>query len=171
MIEVLKERFENNRKRHPNTNWEDVEILLRKNEAFLSAAKMMEETGGEPDVIEYEEKLLICDCSAETPSGRRSLCYDREARLSRKKNAPDSSAVEEAEKMGLRLINEKEYYFLQTLGEFDLKTSSWILTPEEIRTKGGAIFCERRYGRVFTFHNGADPYYGVRGFRCVLDLN
>ena len=170
MLEHMKERFENNHKRHPNTSWESVKRLLHDNEAYLFAGEMMEETGGEPDVVEYEGRLLICDCSKETPSGRRSLCYDREARLARKKNTPVSSAVEEAEKMGLRLISEKEYYYLQTLGEFDMKTSSWILTPGEIRLKGGAIFCERRYGRVFTFHNGADSYYGVRAFRCVLEL-
>ncbi|MDO4807805.1 MAG: DUF4256 domain-containing protein [Coriobacteriales bacterium] len=130
----------------------------------------MEQSGGEPDVIVCDGRLLVCDCSKESPLPRRSLCYDEEARLSRKKNPPESNAVEEAAGMGLRLMTETEYRHLQTLGEFDLKTSSWVLTPEGIRALGGAIFCERRYGAVFTFHNGADSYYRVRGFRCTLEL-
>lgn len=147
-----------------------VEQIIRQNEKLLRAVSWMEQSGGEPDVLLLDGKLLICDCAKESPSFRRSLCYDGAARIARKKNAPSSSAVEEAEKMGLRLMSETEYRYLQTLEEFDLKTSSWVLTPENIRSKGGAIFCERRYGVVFTFHNGADSYYSTRGFRCTLEL-
>ena len=170
VIETLRTRYENNMNRHPDVLWETVEALLRQDEALSRSISVMEESGGEPDVILFRGRLLICDCAKESPLLRRSLCYDKAARLTRKKNPPASSAVEEAEKMGLRLMTEGEYRFLQTLGEFDGKTSSWVLTPEGIRALGGAIFCERRYGTVFTFHNGADSYYGVRGFRCTLEL-
>lgn len=170
MLELLHARFDKNKRRHPDVVWETVEALIRKDPVRLDAVCAMEQSGGEPDVIVYDEKLLVCDCSKESPLHRRSLCYDEAARLSRKKNPPESSAVEEAASMGLRLMTEDEYRHLQTLGEFDLKTSSWVLTPESIRALGGAIFCERRYGTVFTFHNGADSYYRVRGFRCVLEL-
>ena len=131
----------------------------------------MEESGGEPDVIGMDEntgEILFADCSKETPSGRRSICYDRKARESRKKNPPAFSAEEQAEAIGIALMNEEMYRRLQTLGEFDLKTSSWIATPASIREKGGALFCERRYGAVFTFHNGADSYYSVRGWRGYI---
>lgn len=170
MLETLYRRFEENRNRHPEVSWETVKEMLSRDEKWLRAFIMMEESGGEPDLIMFAGKMLICDCAKESPLQRRSLCYDAQARLSRKKNPPMSSAVEEAEKMGLRLMTEEEYRYLQTMGEFDLKTSSWVLTPQDIRTLGGAIFCERRYGTVFTFHNGSDSYYGVRGFRCVLAL-
>lgn len=170
MLETLHRRFEENRKRHPDVSWAEVKEMLSRDEKWLRAVSMMEESGGEPDLVVFAGKKLICDCTKESPLQRRSLCYDAQARLSRKKNPPMSSAVEEAEKMGLRLMTEEEYRYLQTMGEFDLKTSSWVLTPQDIRTLGGAIFCERRYGMVFTFHNGADSYYGVRGFRCVLEL-
>lgn len=170
MTEILKARFEKNKNHHPDVLWETVEALLDQDDNNLRKLEWMEESGGEPDVVVIDGKLLICDCSAESPKSRRSLCYDGAARLSRKKNPPVSSAVEEAQRIGLRLMTEAEYRHLQTLGEFDTKTSSWIDTPQELRAKGGALFCERRYGRVFTFHNGADSYYGVRGYRCSLAL-
>lgn len=170
MLEALKTRFENNMNRHPDVSWETVERLLGEDAGRLHAAGWMEESGGEPDVLSFGGRLLLCDCSRESPLPRRSLCYDGDARTARRKNPPASSAAEEAAERGLRLMTEAEYRYLQTLGEFDLKTSSWVLTPEDIRKLGGAIFCERRYGRVFTFHNGADSYYGVRGFRCTLEL-
>ena len=170
MLESLQNRFENNKHRHIGISWETVEKLLRQDTARLLAVEQMEQSGGEPDVIVCGDRLLICDCAKESPEQRRSLCYDKDARLARKKNAPVSSAVEEAAKMGLRLMTEEEYRCLQTFGEFDMKTSSWVLTPDNIRRLGGAIFCEYRYGEVFTFHNGADSYYGVRGFRCTLEL-
>ena len=170
MLETLRSRFESNMARHPGVSWDTVEMLLSQNAVLLRTVDAMEQSGGEPDVLVFDGKLLICDCSKESPLPRRSLCYDEAARLARKKNPPASSAVEEASKMGLRLMTESEYRHLQTTGEFDLKTSSWILTPESIRSRGGAIFCERRYGAVFTFHNGADSYYGARGFRCALEL-
>ena len=169
-METIRNRFFEHPERHPGVEWDAVEALLGQDENNLRKLEWLEQTCGEPDVIVYDGKLLICDCSKETPKLRRSLCYDGEARLSRKKNPPESSAIEEAENIGLRLMTEAEYYHLQTLGEFDLKTSSWIDTPQELRSKGGALFCERRYGRVFTFHNGADSYYSVRGFRCALEL-
>lgn len=170
MLKILKARFEENKNRHPDVTWETVEALLAQDDNKLSKIKWMEQSGGEPDVILCNDTLLFCDCSKESPKSRRSLCYDGEARLSRKKNPPLSSAMEEAEKTGLRLLTEAEYYYLQTLGEFDTKTSSWIATPSELRARGGALFCEHRYGRTFTFHNGADSYYGVRGFRCALEM-
>lgn len=170
MLEALRIRFETNKDRHPDVSWEAVEALLRRDPERLSAVSWMEESGGEPDVLVFGGRLLICDCAKEAPLPRRSLCYDGAARLARKKAPPASSAVEEAAKLGLRLMSEDEYRYLQTLGEFDLRSSSWVLTPENIRKLGGALFCERRYGTVFTFHNGADSYYGVRGFRCTLEL-
>ena len=171
MLNTMQIRFAQNMHRHPDTEWETVESLLSQDAKLLRAAEQMELSGGEPDVIQFDGRLLICDCASESPLPRRSLCYDAAARLARKKNAPASSAAEEATKMGLRLMTEAEYRYLQTLDAFDLKTSSWVQTPKRIRELGGAIFCERRYGEVFTFHNGADSYYGVRGFRCTLELN
>lgn len=171
MLNAWKVRFEQNKNRHPSVAWETVEALLLQDDAKLRAAEQMENSGGEPDVIAFGGRLLLCDCAEESPRKRSSLCYDGAARLSRKKNAPASSAVEETEKMGVRLMTEEEYRYLQTLGAYDVKTSSWVQTPERIRSLGGAIFCERRYDTVFTFHNGADSYYSVRGFRCVLELN
>lgn len=147
-----------------------MEELLHQNEERIRFVQMMEQSGGEPDVVVFNGKLLICDCAKESPLQRRSLCYEIAARSGRKKNPPASSAVEEATSMGLRLMTEEEYRHLQTLSEFDTKTFSWIWTPEDIRSQRGAIFCERRYGKVFTFHNSADSYYGVRGFRCVMEL-
>ena len=168
MLEILKTRFDENMNRHPEVKWETVAEQLSGDEKKVRSVLMMEESCGEPDVIEFDGKLLICDCSRESP--RKSLCYDEAALFSRKKNPPDGSAVGTAEKMSVSLMTEEQYRYLQTLGEFDLKTSSWVKTPEEIRRQGGAIFCDRRYGRVFTFHNGADSYYSVRGFRAVLEL-
>lgn len=171
MLDTIKERFDSHLERHPGVEWETVEALLRQDEAKLRALEWMEESGGEPDVILYEGKLAIWDCAKESPAGRRSLCYDETALAQRKKNPPQGSAVGQAEAVGVRLLTEAEYYHLQTRGVFDTKTSSWIDTPAELRTKGGALFCECRYGRVFTYHNGADSYYGVRGYRCALMLD
>jgi len=169
MIEKLKTRFAQNMSRHTGLSWETVEKPLLADPEALNALLWMEESGGEPDVIGTEDgKLLFADCSAESPAGRRSLCYDEAALAARKKNPPAGSVEAQAAQHGVTLMNERQYRFLQTLGEFDLKTSSWIATPEAIRQAGGALFCERRYGTVFVFHNGADSYYGVRGWRGVL---
>ena len=157
--------------RHTGMEWSLVETRLLQNTGALNALKRMEETGGEPDTIGIDEKtgkLIFCDCSKESPAGRRSLCYDQEALLKRVKNPPAGSALQQAQDMGLALMDEAMYRKLQTLGEFDLKTSSWIATPDGVRQLGGALFCERRYGVVFTFHNGADSYYSVRGWRGYL---
>jgi hypothetical protein len=171
LLELLKKRFEKNPNRHKGIAWSDVEARLAKNAAALDSLAEMEATGGEPDVIARDKKsglLTFCDCSPESPAGRRSLCYDREARTSRKENAPGGSAIEMAKAMGVELLTEKDYAALQELGEFDLKTSSWIATPPEIRALGGALFGDRRYDRVFTYHNGAQSYYAARGFRGLL---
>ena len=168
MIEILRKRFEEKMDRHPDLNWDDVTTRLQGDANSLETLKRMEETGGEPDTIGIDEatgKLIFCDCSKETPGSRRSLCYDEEALMKRKKNPPAGSAEAQAKEIGVELMNEELYRRLQTLGEFDLKTSSWIETPDSIRKLGGALFCERRYGAVFTFHNGADSYYSVRGWR------
>ena len=171
MLALLKKRFCENQERHPDLKWEAVEKSLRDNPEALSVLRRMEDSGGEPDVIGKDEssgKIIFCDCSKETPSGRRSLCYDEEALRKRKKNPPARSALRQAQEMGAALMPESLYRKLQTLGEFDLKTSSWIATPASIRDQGGAIFCERRYGVVFTFHNGAESYYSVRGWRGYI---
>ena len=168
MLDILKKRFEENMQRHRGLSWAEVEDRLKKSPDALAVLKAMEESGGEPDAIGLDEstgKIIYCDCSKETPLGRRSLCYDDEALKKRTKNPPAGSAVHQAEEMGALLLTEELYMMLQSLGEFDLKTSSWISTPDDIRSKGGAIFCERRYGRTFTFHNGVDSYYSVRGWR------
>ena len=173
MLEILKSRFENNMARHPGLRWETVERRLQGNEQALAVLLRMEESGGEPDTIGFApdgDRLIFCDCAKETPAGRRSLCYDEQALLKRAKNPPAGSAMAQAKEMGAALLTEALYYRLQELGEFDLKTSSWIATPEELRQKGGALFCERRYGRVFTFHNGADSYYSVRGWRGYVEI-
>ena len=171
MIEILKKRFNDNMIRHPDLKWEDVEARLY--ECTLEILRKLEETGGEPDTIGVDDetgKIIFCDCSKETPEGRRSLCYDDEALKKRKKNPPSGSAEKQAEEIGAELMTEALYRRLQTVGEFDLKTSSWIATPNDIRKLGGALFCERRYGAVFTFHNGADSYYSVRGWRGYILL-
>ena len=171
MLEILKTRFLANRHLHPDLEWNDVEKRLLENPEVLPILKRMEETGGQPDTIGYDTvtgKLIFCDCCKESPSGRRSLGYDDEALAKRSKNPPTGSAMRMAQEMGVMLISEELYRRLQSLAEFDLKTSSWISTPGDIRSKGGALFCERRYGTVFTFHNGADSYYSVRGFRAYI---
>ena len=171
MIETLKTRFQENRTRHPDLTWECVEVRLRESPDALAILQRMEDSGGEPDVIGLDAgtgRLIFCDCSAETPAGRRSLCYGDEALRKRAKKPPAGSARGQAREMGVELLSEALYRRLQELGEFDRKTSSWIATPEKIRRLGGALFCERRYGAVFTFHNGADSYYSVRGWRGFL---
>lgn len=173
LLNVLKARFEKNMSRHQNIKWEDVFKKISGDSDKIWSLNEMENTGGEPDVIEYDEKTdeyIFYDCSSETPVGRRNVCYDNEALESRKKFKPEDSAVNMAKKMGIKILNEEEYKKLQGLGKFDLKTSSWIETPIEIRKLGGAIFGDRRYNRVFIYHNGADSYYGVRGFRGSLRI-
>lgn len=166
LIETLKARFEANMHRHARLTWAAVERSLQRNAAALPTLQAMEQTGGEPDVIgRDDEGLLFCDCSAETPIGRRSLCYDREALDTRKENKPKGSAVEAAGKMGITLLTEQQYRDLQRIEALDQKTSSWIETPEQIRALGGALFCDRRYDTVFVYHNGAQSYYASRGFR------
>ncbi|QXA07648.1 DUF4256 domain-containing protein [Acinetobacter pittii] len=171
LIELLKNRFEKNLHRHTEMNWSDVQNKLIKVPDKLWSLQEMENTGGEPDVIAYDQQkdeYLFVDCSPETPKGRRSLCYDREALEARKDHPPKNSAIDVAKEMGAELLTEEQYYELQKLGEFDLKTSSWLKTPDEIRRLEGAIFGDRRYGRVFIYHNGAQSYYAARGFRCCL---
>lgn len=171
LLKTLETRFAKHPGRHKGLAWADVAAKLEGNTKALAALQQMEDTSGEPDVIGRDGKsgpYLFCDCAAESPSGRRSLCYDRKALDERKEAKPKSSAVEMAAKLGIELLDEERYRHLQTLGEFDLKTSSWILTPPEVRTLGGALFCDRRFGRVFTYHNGAQSYYAARGFRGLL---
>ncbi len=156
---------------HPKCRWDAVLAKLEASPAALHALWNMESTGGEPDVIGVgpaSEQFLFCDCSPESPSGRRSLCYDAPALASRKENRPQGSVVETAAEMGIELLNEVQYRQLQQLGEFDTKTSSWVQTPDDVRSLGGALFCDRRYGKVFVYHNGAQSYYAARGFRGLL---
>lgn len=171
LFATLKSRFEKNVRRHKNIEWGDVAARLEKQLKKLRSLMMMEETGGEPDVIGHDSdtgEIVFCDCSAETPKGRRSICYDSSALDERKEHKPANSAIDMAKDMGIELLTEAQYRELQTLGEFDLKTSSWILTPPDIRKRGGALFCDRRYDHVFVYHNGASSYYSVRGFRGLL---
>jgi hypothetical protein len=175
LINTLKTRFEKNKSRHNGIEWDKVQAKLSSpsGEEKLGSLNEMERTGGEPDVVSYDKKTneyIFCDCSAESPKGRRSLCYDREALNSRKENKPAGSSVDMAAAMGIELLTEEEYRNLQQSGEFDLKTSSWIKTPLEIRKHGGALFCDRRYDHVFTYHNGAESYYAARGFRGSLKV-
>ena len=170
LLEELKERFDKNMARHKGIKWADVQKRLETNAAKLWSLAEMERTGGEPDVVKFGKEICFVDCSPESPKGRRSLCYDRAAWESRKEHKPASDAVTLAKEIGVEIINEDEYRELQKLGEFDLKTSSWVATPPEVREKGGAIFCDRRFGRVFTYHNGAESYYGARGFRGKLKI-
>ena len=165
ILKILKIRIEKNRFNLKNLDWNSIENLLHQNPEKLWSIAQMENTGGEPDVIKCDKIVVFCDCSKESPSGRRSFCYDHEALLARKENKPQDSAVNAAQEMGIELLNEAEYRELQTLGEFDEKTSSWIQTPEEIRKCGGAFFCDRRYNFVFLYHNGVQSYYSARGFR------
>jgi hypothetical protein len=170
LLTTLKGRFDQNH-RDPTLHWDDVHERLESNAAALRTIHEMERTGGEPEVIGRDEATgehLFVDCSAESPKGRRSLCYDREAWEARKQHKPGGSAVELATAMGAALLTEQEYRRLQELGEFDTKTSSWLETPPEIRGLGGAIFGDRRFGAVWIYHNGAESYYGARGFRCIL---
>jgi len=171
LLQTLKTRFEKNRYRHTGLDWGKIEPRLRGKPEKLRSLFEMERTGGEPDVTGYDTvtgEYLFFDCSPESPTARRSLCYDREALDSRKENKPATSAEDMAEEIGISLLTEEQYRYLQTLGEFDLKTSSWIFTPLGVRSRGGALFCDRRYDHVFTYHNGADSYYAARGFRGVL---
>lgn len=171
LLKVVKARFDNNMSRHSGLEWFKIQERLEARADKLWSLNEMERTGGEPDVVGYDEttgEYLFIDCSAESPKDRRSLCYDRAALDSRKENKPAGSAIEMAEAMGVELLSEEQYRELQKLGKFDTKTSSWVKTPESIRKLGGAVFCDFRYDRVFLYHNGADSYYAVRGFRCLL---
>jgi hypothetical protein len=173
LLKVLKVRFEKNINRHQDLDWAKIQAKLNLPDGRekLWSLNEMERTGGEPDVVGYDkktDKYIFCDCSAESPKGRRSLCYDRESLESREKNKPENSAVDLATAIGIELLTEEQYRELQTLGNFDTKTSSWVNTPAEIRKRGGAIFCDRRYDHVFLYHNGAESYYAVRGFRGSL---
>lgn len=170
-IDQLKTRFDENMGRHKGVKWADVQAKIEANPERLWSLSEMDRTGGEPDVVGFDKKsgeYIFYDCSPESPKGRRSLCYDRAAWESRKEHKPDSSALDVAAAMGIEILTEDEYRELQSLGEFDLKTSSWVKTPVEIRDLGGAIFCDRRFGRIFTYHNGAESYYAARGFRGSL---
>jgi hypothetical protein len=171
LLKTLKARFEAHPQRHQGMAWDEVQARLEAHPAALVALGRMEASGGEPDVIGRDKAsgpLVFCDCSAETPTGRRSLCFDRAALDARKEAKPQGSAMEMAAEMGIALLDEAQYRALQALGEFDLKTSSWLATPPELRALGGALFGDRRYGRVFTYHNGVQSYYAVRGFRGRL---
>ncbi len=173
LLNILQIRFDQHRERHPSIKWADVEGKLKNNSAKLHSLWKMERTGGEPDVVEFRDepgKIIFIDCSPESPIGRRSLCYDRKARISRRKNPPEGSALELAAEIGIGILTEEQYRYLQTLGAFDLKTSSWVKTPEKIRQLGGALLCDRRYDTVFVYHNGADSYYSSRGFRGLLKI-
>jgi hypothetical protein len=171
LLKTLKARFEANANRHKGVEWSAVQKRLESKGAQLWSLNEMEESGGEPDVIGVDKKSGECifvDCSAQSPKGRRSVCYDREALDSRKEHKPKTSAMEMAAAIGATLLTVEEYQQLQTLGEFDTTTSSWVQTPAKIRKLGGALFCDRRYDTVFTYHNGAESYYAARGFRCSL---
>jgi hypothetical protein len=171
LLKTLKARFEKNMNRHKGLEWAKVQVKLEAHPEKLLSLNAMESTGGEPDVVGYDKKTgenIFYDCSAESPKGRRSVCYDREALESRKKHKPEDSAIEMATAMGIELLTEEQYRELQKLGNFDLKTSSWVKTPANIRKLGGAIFCDRRYDTVFVYHNGAESYYAARGFRGSL---
>ncbi|PJJ84497.1 DUF4256 domain-containing protein [Mucilaginibacter auburnensis] len=173
LIKILRVRFEKHNERHDGMSWPEVEQKLQASPEMLWVLNEMEVTGGEPDVVKFDEvssDLIFVDCAAESPKGRRSLCYDREALNFRKEYKPASSAVDMANEIGIELLNEDQYRHLQTLGKFDLKTSSWVKTPDNIRKLGGSIFCDRRYDTVFTYHNGAESYYAARGFRGMLKV-
>jgi len=173
LLGALKSRFEKNRNRHAGLEWDKVQARLEANPDKLWSLNEMERTGGEPDMVGYDHttgEFIFYDCSAESPKGRRSLCYDREALESRKEHKPENNAMDMAADMGVELLTEEQYRELQKFGIFDLKTSSWVLTPAGIRKHGGALFCDRRYDQVFVYHNGAESYYGVRGFRGSLSV-
>lgn len=169
LLKALRARFERHPQRHGGVAWADVQARLEAQPAALRALQAMEASGGEPDVIGREGAAFVfCDCAAESPAGRRSTCYDREGLESRKEHKPAHNALDMAAEMGVALLTEAQYRELQQLGEFDTKTSSWIATPPAVRELGGALFCDRRYGQVFTYHNGAQSYYAARGFRARL---
>jgi hypothetical protein len=171
LLETLKKRFEKNPSRHKGIKWSDVEEKLKAAPEKLWTLHQMEESGGEPDVVVLDEgstEIIFCDCSTESPKGRRSVCYDHEALEARKKFKPANSAMNMAEGMGIEILNTEQYHQLQELGPFDTKTSSWVKTPKDIRELGGALFGDYRFGTVFIYHNGADSYYGARGFRGLV---
>lgn len=172
LLELLRDRFHRHQERHVGVQWSGVLDKLAANPGVLAVLSRMETTGGEPDVVilDKEAGWVFCDCSPESPSGRRSLCYDREALDARKQAKPAGNAIEMAADLGVDLLTEAQYRTLQGLGEFDRKTSSWVKTPERIRQLGGAIFCDRRYDHVFVYHNGAESYYAARGFRGLVRL-
>ena len=173
LLGALKARFEKHMDRHKGLEWSKVQARLEANPEKLWSLNEMEKTGGEPDVVGHDKKsgeYVFYDCSAESPKGRRSVCYDRQALDARKENKPKTSAMDMATEMKIELLSEEQYRELQKLGEFDLKTSSWVQTPAEIRKRGGALFCDRRYDQVFLYHNGADSYYAARGFRGSLKV-
>lgn len=173
LIKALKNRFVKNMRRHDGIDWESVQAKLVASPKKLPALNEMERTGGEPDVIGRDEgtgEFIFCDCSPESPSHRRSLCYDRAALDARKENKPNGNAIEMASSIGIKILTERQYRHLQALGDFDKKTSSWIETPSEIRKLGGALFCDRRYDHVFVYHNGAESYYAARGFRGRVNV-
>ena len=171
LLVTLQGRFEANHPRHPGVEWATVQHRLAGKPDKLAVLRAMEDSGGEPDLVDVDAEtgeLVYFDCSAESPTGRRSLCFDKEARLGRKENRPEGSALEMAAKLGVELLTEAQYRHLQSLGPFDTKTSSWVQTPADIRKLGGALFCDRRYAHVFLYHNGAESYYAARGFRGAL---
>jgi Protein of unknown function (DUF4256) len=171
LLQALKLRFEKNSIRHKGLTWNTIQTRLESAPNTLKIIAHMESTGGEPDVIGYDkaaDRYVFCDCSAESPTGRRSLCFDGKALASRKENKPKGSALGAAAEIGIELLTEEHYRQLQQLGEFDTKTSSWVATPNDIRVLGGALFCDRRYGKVFVYHNGAESYYAARGFRGLV---
>ena len=173
LLTTLKSRYEKNTPRHKGLDWTKVEAKLLANPEKLWSLNEMEKSGGEPDVIGFDKKsgeFIFCDCSPESPAGRRSFCYDYEAWNSRKEHKPKNNAIDAAKEMGIELLNEEQYHDLQNLGVFDLKTSSWLRTPTDIRELGGAIFGDRRFNRVFVYHNGAESYYAARGFRGTLKV-
>lgn len=173
LLKTLKARFEKNTAYHKGITWELVQEKLEAKSEKLWSLYEMERTGGEPDVVGYDDatgEYTFIDCSSESPKGRRSVCYDRDALESRKEHKPEANAVDMADAMGIEILTEAQYRELQTLGSFDLKTSSWVKTPDSIRKLGGAVFCDRRYDTVFLYHNGADSYYGARGFRGILRI-
>lgn len=171
LLDILQQRFEKNKNRHENLDWTKIEAKLNSDPSKLWSLYQMENSDGEPDVVDYDEKTdeyIFFDCSAESPKGRRSFCYDREALDARKEHKPQNDVITAAKEMGVEILSEEQYRYLQSLGKFDLKTSSWIQTPKDIRELGGALFCDRRYNTVFVYHNGADSYYAARAFRGVL---